>query len=189
MNFEIIKKSISSIVSLNDDEWHHLFDLIEAKTLKKNTYLLKELQVCKWVAFVNSGTLVYYKLMDSGKEVATDFAFAGEWVTDNISRLNNMPSSINIKTLEDCEISVITSENMEKCYKRIPKLERLGRILIEKAFVKTTQLSIDFQTLTASQRYEKLLHNHPELFQKIPLYHIANYLGIAPKSLSRIRKG
>jgi len=48
--------------------------------------------------------------------------------------------------------------------------------------------TLEFQTLTAKERYEKLLKNHPEIFQKVQLYHIANYLGIAPKSLSRIRK-
>jgi hypothetical protein len=33
----------------------------------------------------------------------------------------------------------------------------------------------------------KTLQKYPEILQKVPLYHIANCLGIAPKSLSRIR--
>jgi hypothetical protein len=72
-------------------------------------------------------------------------------------------------------------------YIRIPKLERLGRILIEQTFLKIAQQSMDLQVLTARERYESLLCNYPEIFQKVPLYHIANYLGIAPKSLSLIR--
>ena len=48
--------------------------------------------------------------------------------------------------------------------------------------------SIEFQTMTAKQRYENLLNNYPGIFKKVQLYHIASYLGIAPKSLSRIRK-
>lgn len=69
----------------------------------------------------------------------------------------------------------------------MPKLERFGRILMEQAFVKLVQLSIDLQILPAKEQYQKLLKNYPEIFQRLPLYHIANYLGIAPKSLSRIR--
>ena len=58
---------------------------------------------------------------------------------------------------------------------------------MEQAYLKIVQQSLDLQTLTAKERYESLLRKYPEIFQKVPLYHIANYLGIAPKSLSRIR--
>ena len=54
--------------------------------------------------------------------------------------------------------------------------------------LKIVQQSIDLQILSAKERYETLLQKNPEIFQKVQLYHIANYLGIAPKSLSRIRK-
>lgn len=156
---------------------------------KKNDLFLAEGQVCRSVGIVTKGILIYYKLSDTGKEITTDFAFAGDWVTDNRSRLNNSPSFLNIKAIEDAELLVITNENLNTCYQQIPKVEKLGRVLMEKAFVKIAQQSIDLQTLSATERYEKLLQEYPEIFQKVPLYHIANYLGIAPKSLSRIRKG
>jgi FixJ family two-component response regulator len=38
------------------------------------------------------------------------------------------------------------------------------------------------------ERYINLLNKNPELFQKVFNKHIANYLGITPVSLSRIRK-
>lgn len=189
MNTDLIKKTISSFITLSDAEWLQLLDSIEIRVLKKNRCFLSEGQICSSVAFVNSGTLIYYKLLETGKETTTDFAFAGDWVTDNRSRLTNSPSFINIKVIEDSELLVISNENLNHCYNKIPKLEKLGRILIEQAFIKIAQQSIDLQTLSASQRYDKLIQHCPEVFQKIPLYHIANYLGMAPKSLSRIRKG
>jgi CRP-like cAMP-binding protein len=126
--------------------------------------------------------------MDNGNERTTDFAFEGDWVTINQSRLNNTPSLINIKAIEETELLVIAQKNLSELYLRVPKLERLGRILMEQSFLKIAQQSVDLQVLTAKERYENLLRNYPEIFQKVPLYHIANYLGIAPKSLSRIRK-
>ena len=105
-----------------------------------------------------------------------------------ISRLINSPSLINIKAIEDSEILVIKQKDLNAIYFKIPKIERLGRILTEQAFIKFVEQTIDFQTLTAKDRYENLLKCHPEIFRRVQLYHIANYLGIAPKSLSRIRK-
>ena len=45
----------------------------------------------------------------------------------------------------------------------------------------------EWNLMQATDRYLKLLKTNPKAVQLIPLYHLANYLGIAPKSLSRIR--
>jgi ribosomal protein L10 len=59
---------------------------------------------------------------------------------------------------------------------------------MEQAYLKIVEQTVELQVLSAKERYETLLKKHPEIFKKVQLYHIANYLGIAPKSLSRIRK-
>jgi len=41
---------------------------------------------------------------------------------------------------------------------------------------------------TPEERYLQILKNRPDLIQRVPQYDIANYLGIRPESLSRIRK-
>lgn len=188
MQTELLKKAIISIVCLTDEEWDLMISLIEAKTLDKNDYFLKEGEICNSISFVNSGTLVYYRLSETGTEYTHDFAFAGDWATDNRSRLNNSPSLLNIKAIEKTELLVLSNNSLQCCFNQIPKTEKIGRIFMEQAFIKIAQQSIDLKTLSASDRYNKMLHDFPNIFQKVPLYRIANYLGVAPKSLSRIRK-
>ena len=188
MNTDLLKSQINSIVPLSIDEWSKLLPFIEYRTLKKNGYFLHEGKICESIAFVNSGVLIYFKFLENGREVTIDFAFKGGWVTDNQSRLNSSPSILNIKALGPTEILVFKNKDLEYLFEKIPKIERLNRILIEQSIIKFTQLSTDLQVLSARERYLKMLTEYPEIFQKVPLYHIANYLGIAPKSLSRIRK-
>ncbi len=183
-----LKSTIDQIVSLSEKEMLMFCDAFETRTLKKNEFFLEEGKVCDYLGFINQGLVVYYKTNDSGSEVTTDFAFDGDWVTNNQSRLNNSPASMNIKAIESTEILVIRNQILSSLYIKIPKIERLGRILMEQAFLRIVQQSIDLQVLSATERYESLLHRFPEAFHRVPLYHIANYLGIAPKSLSRIRK-
>lgn len=188
---EVISKiynSIRPIVSLTDDEFALFSNSFELKTLAKNDYFLEEGQICNFIGFVNLGALIYFKSLDNGNEITTDFAFEGDWVNNNQSRLNNSPSTINIKAIENSEVLVIKQEDLTDLYLQIPKIERLGRILMEQAYLKIAEQSIELQVLSAKERYENLLKKYPEIFQKVQLYHIANYLGIAPKSLSRIRK-
>ncbi|MFT4223501.1 Crp/Fnr family transcriptional regulator [Dysgonomonas sp.] len=186
-NPDLIRNSIEPIISLSEEEWIILNNYISCKVLKKNDYFLKEGEICKSVALVCQGILIYSKELDNADEITTDFGIEGDWVTDNYSRLNNSPSLLNIKALADSKILVIQQKDLSVLYDKVPKLEKFGRVLMEKAFVKITQLSLDLQILSAKERYLKLLSTNPGIFQRIPLYHIANYLGIAPKSLSRIR--
>jgi CRP-like cAMP-binding protein len=187
MNIDLLQNQINSIVSLSNKEWNQFLPFIESKNLKRNSYLLKEGQICDSIAFINSGILIYFKLLDNGKEVTTDFAFKNDWVTDNLSRLINLPSEINIKAIVPSELLIIKNKDLQYLFDTVPKIERLSRILMEQSFIKFSQLSIDLQVLSAKERYVKMLHEYPDISQNVPLYHIANYLGIAPKSLSRIR--
>ena len=163
--FNRIKSNIDSIVSLTEEELSIFCDSFEVKTLNKNDLFLEEGQICNYIGFVNQGVLIYFKSMDNGNEITTDFAFEGDWVTINQSRLNNTPSSINIKAIEDAELLVIKQHDLSDLYIRIPKTERLGRILIEQAYLKIVQQSVDLQVFTATERYENLLHKFPEIFQ------------------------
>jgi len=183
-----IKSNIAPVVLLTDEELSLFCEYFEVRKLAKNEFFLKEGQICDFIGLLSSGVVIYFKSMDNGNEVTVHFAFEGDWVNNNLSRLNNSPSAINIKAIEDSEMLVLKQKDLAELYLKIPKIERLGRILTERAFVNFVEQTLEFQTLSAKERYENLLKNQPEVFQKVQLYHIANYLGIAPKSLSRIRK-
>ena len=62
-----------------------------------------------------------------------------------------------------------------------------GRKLAEIEFMKAEKRMIPLLCTTASQRYERLLQDHPQLLRRVPLECLASYLGVTPVSLSRIR--
>lgn len=186
-NFENIKRNIDSVITLSAEEWYSFNSYIKSVHLDKGDFWLREGDICNEVAFVNQGVVIYSRSLDNGNEITSDFAFENEWVTNNYSRLTNSPSNLNIKAIENTELLVISHHDLTNLYDSIPLIERFSRILMEQAYLKIVQLSINLQTLSATDRYLKLLQSYPEIFQRVPLYHIANYLGIAPKSLSRIR--
>ncbi len=184
---EFFTLAIDKLSFLSEKERAILSSYIQIKTFSKGELLLRQDEVCKFIYFVISGTVIYYQLSKNGEEVATDFALDGEWVTDNRSRITQTPSHLNIKAWDNTQVAIIQQSNLETLFSNIPSLERVVRLSIEQAYVKLVQWSIDLQTLSAEERYQKLVEKSPQVFQKLPLYHIANYLGIAPKSLSRIR--
>jgi CRP/FNR family transcriptional regulator, anaerobic regulatory protein len=186
-NRSLLRQTIESLVLLSDEEWSLLLSHVTVRSFQKGELLLQEGEVCRSLLFLLSGIVVYYQLNEKGEEITTDFAFEGQWVTDNRSRISDTPSRLNIKVIEPSEIVILTESNLNALYRLVPKMERVGRILIEQAYVRLVQLSLDLQLLSAEERYDKLSREYPQALQRLPLYHIANYLSIAPKSLSRIR--
>ena len=52
----------------------------------------------------------------------------------------------------------------------------------------TEDILVETQTMTAEERYGRMLAERPTLLRDLPLKYLASYLGVAPQSLSRIRR-
>ncbi len=155
--------------------------------LENKQTLLKEGQVCKEIGFINNGSFRVYYLQDE-KEINTHFCFENDFVMDYDSFLQEKPSKYFIQALEDAEIVVFNLRTLQNAYNSSQNWERFGRIMAEYSYKTTTNRVESFMFMDAEQRYLDVLKNQPKILDKIPLFHIASYLGIERESLSRIRK-
>jgi len=144
--------------------------------------------VCKSLGFVASGLLVYYRLAENGQEIVADFAQENDWVSQYQSFISRTPSTLFIKAAEPCVIHTITLGKLNGLYAAIPGFEKLAKQLIENAFMQMVNRQLEFQHLKAEERYQRMLALYPSITQRVPQYYIASFLGVAPPSLSRIRK-
>ena len=62
------------------------------------------------------------------------------------------------------------------------------RKLIQEVQFYTEEILIDIQNHSAEERYIRMVEENNHILTNAPLKDIASYLGIAPQSLSRIRK-
>ncbi|HEX9599929.1 MAG TPA: Crp/Fnr family transcriptional regulator [Mariniflexile sp.] len=154
-------------------------------TIKKNELLQKVGHTCKTIYFLKSGIarIYYYK---NGIDITESFAFENNIIARVESLFTGNPSQKAIQILEDAEIISINATQLFKLYDTNPSIERLFRLIFEKAYVETVNRIESIQFHTADERYRHLL-KETNYLQKIPLKHIASYLGITQVSLSRIR--
>jgi len=136
--------------------------------------------------FIQEGLVRAYRIVDS-KDFTFFFFTAQNFATDYESFLTEKSSPLFFETLTEVRYREFSKSTVESLYRANPRYEYLGRIMAERAYLSATERLKQFQTETLEQRYEKLLQRAPELFQQIPQYHIASYLGVSPQSLSRIR--
>lgn len=177
---------LEKIQPLTSKSKYQLERIAKTISLQKNQILQEIGQTCKTLYFVNEGAarIFYYK---DGIEVTEYFAFENDLIIRAESLFTNKPSQKGIVCLEKTRFTSIPSQLLFDLFDTHPDLERLFRKLIENAYLETVKRIEQIQFHTAEERYKSLLENYPKLIQKIPLKHIASYLGITQVSLSRIR--
>ncbi len=183
---DIIFDFISKYITLTKEEEEEFLLLNTFKSYKKGTILLKEGEFSAENYFVLQGCLRTYYLVD-GEEKTTAFYAEMEGVHPQCA-IDQKPSNYYISCVEDCILTVGNPEMEALIYEKFPKFETLFRKLSTELTVKN-QISFDeFKTTSKEQRYLKLQESRPDLIQRIPQYQLASFLGMAPQSLSRIRK-
>lgn len=171
--------------NLTADTQKALTEVCTNVAIKKNEILQPFGHTCKTIYFLKSGIarIYYYK---DGIDITECFAFEGNIIARVESLFTGKPSQKAIQILENAEIIAINATQLFKLYDSFPQIERLFRLIFETAYVDTINRIESIQFHSAEERYLTLLEE-TEIVQKIPLKHIASYLGITQVSLSRIR--
>lgn len=99
------------------------------------------------------------------------------------------PSPVTFECLEDLVASSGTPEDEAATYAAHPSFQSVCRIMGQVLLARMQKAHIDVLTRSPRARYLDLVARRPELLQRIPQYHIANWLGVQPETLSRIRRG
>lgn len=185
---ELLRSHILKRVDLTEEEVTRVLAFFTPKKLRKKQFILQEGEVCRQIAFVVRGCLRLYSIDDKGEEHVVQFAIEDWWISDLQSFLTGEISGYYIDALEDTDLLLIERTARDEMLDEVPKLERFFRLLIEKGYVATQQRVACTLSSSAEERYLKFLKTFPSLAQHVPQNQIASYLGIAPESLSRIRK-
>lgn len=184
------RKGLEKFILFTDEEWQLFNQGLRLETLKKKTTFVKSGKTCKTVGFVLSGSLRLYHIKD-GVEITSYFCLENEWVSAYKSFLTQQPSITTIEALENTEVITFTRQQLQQ-WLNTPhlayKMERFGRLIAEHLICCYEDRVASFILQSAEERYLQLLQNGNNILQRIPQHYIANYLGITPVSLSRIRK-
>ena len=188
MHHSKLHEVISKYISLEQQD----FDLIESffkfETAARKTSIIKAGKQTDKLFFILSGYLKYFKILDSNEELIIHLYAPNSFATALSSFFLGKPSEETLETITDCEYLYISKSDLEKLYSTSCKWLVFGRKVTENHLIDKEKRIIDQLSLTAHDRYLKLMKNQPDIIQNVPVKYIASFLGIQPESLSRIRK-
>jgi CRP-like cAMP-binding protein len=181
------KSWLKNVSFLTETDCNLFEPSLQTRKIKNKDIILREGQVCKELGFINNGVFRMYYLSD-GKEINTHFSFENEFVVNYDSFLQEAPSRYFIQALEDAEIVTFNLPTLQSAYNQSQNWERFGRIMAEYSYKLTTKRVEGFMFMDAEQRYLQMMKETPHFLERVPLYHLASYLGVERESLSRLRK-
>ncbi len=184
---EKIKKFAEQYIHFTESEWEKVNENFEKKIFSQNQIILEHDSVCRYFYFLESGLIRFFNIVD-GTDLTKTFTIAPYCFTSRTSFRKQTPSKEGIECLEET-IVWRTSFSQYQNLAKIEKWNTFIRMITNEIQEFSEELFLETKTITAENRYLKLLDKYPaEIIDKIPLKHLSSFLGIAPQSLSRIRK-
>lgn len=179
-------KSIKGIYPLKDVHLNLLLKELNEVELLKGNQIISAGKIERSLYFIENGVARAYV---DGKENRITFWFGmeGDIILSYHSYIHNTPGYENIELLENCKLYELKTEALSALYNTHTELANWGRKLAELLLIKTEESYIGRLFKPAKERYIDLLQTDPLLIQRIPLGHIASYLGVTQVTLSRIR--
>jgi len=190
LKLDQFRSSIAQFITFNEEEWQVFIQHLTFLTIKKKDHFAVEGKVCDEFGFIVSGSMRYYHLKD-GTEITGYFSVENELVSSYKSFITRKPGKVYIQALVKTELILITYPNMQLMLNNpllAYKMERFGRLIAEYCVCCYEDRITAFITQTPGERYLEMVEKESHILLRIPQHYIANYLGITPVSLSRIRK-
>lgn len=175
------------ITSLTADEVNLLTESMIVKKHSKGDFLIREGQISNDTYFILEGCVRKFKLVD-GNDITINFFTEEQWIISLENFEAKTPSSYSLVCVEDATVVVGNELKAQELFKQYPRFEKISRQIMETVFFEQQNLMTSYITDKPEQRYLKLLKSRPDIFQRVPQYDIATYIGVKPESLSRIRK-
>jgi len=184
----VLFKHIEEKVVLTDKDLAEIQTFFSPKKLRRRQYLLQAGDVCQHLTFVCKGLLRTYNVDGKGDEHMSIFGWEGWWLSDFNSFLSGEPALFNIDAIEDSELFMISRADYDALTIAVPIMDRYFRILYQNSLVTKERRLMSSITHSAEEKYLLLAESNPQIIERIPQHLIASYLGIAPETLSRIKR-
>lgn len=168
------------------DQQRAVVSQFHRRELAKGELFAQEGRICDQLAFVERGLFQFF-CDRNGDEITTYTAGPEDFIVSLGSFLKHQPARETIRALTNSVIWAIHKPSFDQLRHDLPPFEVFYVGLLEDQINCIEESRYNLLTLTAEQRYQKLMDEEPHLLQEVPLQYLASILGVTPRHLSRIR--
>jgi len=166
------------------------FIMSTAKTLElhKDEYFSEAGKIPRHVGFILEGVVRFCYYNNKGQDITQYFIEENSFVSDQQRFEAQVVSSEYIQAVTDCKLLTFSKKDWDEIGNTIVGWDAITGLIMKNCLLKTIERRSPLVSEDATTRYLSFIEHFPGLVNRIPLSHIASYLGITQQSFSRIRK-
>lgn len=169
-------------------EIENAVSLFSTRSVKKGSYFVREGEKCSEVAFIEKGIFRSFYVTPNGNEMTYCFRFPGDMMAAYSAFITGKGSVEYIQAISDAELLIIPKDQIDGLLTKNPAWIHFLKIMAEQQYLELEGRVFQLQRDSAQERYQNLIEEQPEYIRQISVQHLASYLGITQRHLSRIRK-
>lgn len=175
-----IRNCISKVGTFTAMQIDHIIEHGKKLNIAKENSILKSNEVCTSAYLILQGAVRQIEIMD-GDEYTRGLFIPTDWVMDVESFTAQSPTRSDFICQTDSLFFALDILAIHSLIAQSNTYIQLGRLL---SMIPTNQ---KYHNLSPEARYQKVLHERPDLLQSFSLKTIASYLEMTPETLSRVR--
>lgn len=184
---EQLRLLLKALSYFEEQELDTITSCFRQQTVKRNTILLHAGEVCDQFYFVHTGCIRMYFIDRKGQEKTRYVMLDCSIGTALSSFINQKPSAESVQALDDTVVLAISHTDFFRLNEQMKNWSVFYRKMLEMAYSFQNSKIEQLITLTAAQRYEKVLKETPMLIQRLSNRMLASYLDMREETLSRLK--
>jgi CRP-like cAMP-binding protein len=185
---EPLLKLVATNITLSPADKDLCIRYFEPVHFAKGRTIEEEGKIPRYLYFIVSGYVRLFHYNDKGDEVTTHINCPPMFITSYSHFINQTRSGESLECITACELLRISKPHLDLVVDQSAAFKNFSISVYQQSITYNENRSKELASLIAEQRYEQLVENYPQILQRVPLQYIASFLGMNPKSLSRIRK-
>jgi CRP-like cAMP-binding protein len=174
--------------SFSQEDEGLIIQYFEPVLFPKNRIIEEEGKVPEYLYYIISGYLRLFHFNENGDEITTHINCPPGFFTSYFSFINTEKTIDNVECITECELLRITKKDLDVLTSKSEAMKDFSIRIFQQSISYNEKRSMELATLSAEQRYIKLIKNYPGILHNVPISYIASFLGMKPESLSRIRR-
>jgi CRP-like cAMP-binding protein len=174
--------------SLNQQQIDLIRSKVQPVKLYKEDYFSEAGKIPKHVGFLLQGVVRSCYYNNKGEEITHSFVEENNFVADPQRFEAQVVSSEYIQAETDCEFLVFSKKDWDDLGNTIVNWKDIEHLILKNCLLKAIERRSPLVSEDATSRYLLFNEHFPDLVNRVPLSHVASYLGITQQSLSRIRR-
>jgi CRP-like cAMP-binding protein len=184
----LVFAAMRRLAPLSERETRAIAPLLRPYSVPEGGWLLRAGERAEHSYFVLEGLVRELYVSEDGTEHTRVFVPEGQVTGSLLDLLSGEPSVTHIQALEPTSGLYLRYRALEALSATEPGIERLLRRSAEALYLRKARREHAMLALSAAQRYQQWLGEHPELDARVSRRHLASYLGVTPEHLSRLAR-